>query len=350
MKKITLLLFTLFAFSFGTQLEAQCTVDTAAGPYTNFNTSFGGAPCDDGSGSPLNELPFEAYADEAYLMSNVVMGYTYTFSLCNGDGAGSWTPSFTIIAPSGAVDAFGLDTGSSCALTWTATEEGEYTIVISEEGVACGSSTNSLTDGGIPAITGTDGETCIACEETAAPACTTVISPADNAVDVVTEENITDGIATREVLLSWTPVDGADGYAISFDGVVLGETASSEITLYGLDYETTYTWSILPINCFGTAASCSTWTFTTDSVLSVSDNELAIFSVYPNPTSNVLNIKSSQDVDNVTVFNLLGQNVANFTKNEINNSSIDLSELSKGLYLVKISSGTKTKTLRVTKE
>ena len=90
--------------------------------------------------------------------------------------------------------------------------------------------------------------------------------------------------------------------------------------------------------------------FTTDAALGVEDNTFNTFSAYPNPTSGILNIKSSQDVDNVTVFNLLGQNVASFSKNEITNSSIDMSGLSKGLYLVKVTSGDKTETLRVTKE
>ncbi|WP_417876237.1 T9SS type A sorting domain-containing protein [Winogradskyella sediminis] len=350
MKKITFLLFALIAISFNTEAFGQCGVDTAEGPYTNFNTSFGGAPCDAGSGSPTNELPFAAWADEAYLMDNVVLGYTYTFSLCNGDGAGSWTPSFTIIAPSGAVDAIGLDDGSTCALTWTATEEGTYIIVISEEGVACGTSTNNATDNGFPAITGTDGETCPVCEELFPPSCTSVISPADNAINVVSEENITDGIVSREVLLSWDPVEGADGYAVSFGGDVLGETAGTQITLYGLDFETTYTWSILPINCAGTATSCATWTFTTDSALSINEDKFEAFSVYPNPTSGILNIKSTQNIDSINVFNLLGQNVASFSKNAIIDSSIDLSDLSNGLYLVKITAGENTETLRVTKE
>jgi hypothetical protein len=73
---------------------------------------FGGAPCDDGSGCPVNEInDFEIWADEAYQMNNVRADGTYTFSACNGTGGTAWPIMFTIVAPSGAIDAFGLNNG-----------------------------------------------------------------------------------------------------------------------------------------------------------------------------------------------------------------------------------------------
>ncbi len=121
--------------------------------YTNFNTTFGGAPCDDGDGCPFNEITgFQAWAGEAYAVNDFQEGGTYTFSICNGPGAGSWVPEFTIIAPSGAVDAFGAGTG--CSITWTASESGAYFIVINEAG-NCGVA-NSINNG-FPALTCEDG-------------------------------------------------------------------------------------------------------------------------------------------------------------------------------------------------
>ncbi|EPR72674.1 hypothetical protein ADIWIN_2287 [Winogradskyella psychrotolerans RS-3] len=351
MKKITLLLFALFTFIFSNQISAQCTVDSAAGPYTDFNGTFGGAPCDDGTGSPFNELTFSAWADEAYLMDNIISGYTYTFSLCNGDGAGTWVPSYTIIAPSGATDAVGLDAGSTCAITWTATEAGTYTIVISEEGVACGTSTNSAVNNGFPAITGTDGENCPVCNETTIPSSTaTAPYPADGETAVAISSP--DGGLSFE----WTaPAIDGETYNLNIGGTnpptQTLEGINSGDLITGLAVSTTYYWSIDVVNCFGATTTTTVWSFTTDdTLLSIDENALTTFSVYPNPTANILNIKSSQEIDNVTVFNLLGQNVASFSKNEITNSSIDMSELSNGLYLVKITSGDKTQTLRVTKE
>ncbi len=77
---------------------------------------------------------FEVYASEAYSLNGIEAGYEIKFSNCNGPGAGSWQNEYTIIAPSGAVDAFGASDGDGCSITWTASESGVYTIVISEAG------------------------------------------------------------------------------------------------------------------------------------------------------------------------------------------------------------------------
>ena len=187
------------------------------------------------------------------------------------------------------------------------------------------------------------------CLETAAPT-TTVSAPAPADAATAVPIQGPDGgydfnwTATANPGESYTlNIGTANPPTQAIPGVDQGETIT------GLAVSTTYFWSIDVVNCFGVNPG-PVWSFTTDAVLGVEENTLNTFSVYPNPTTDVLNIKSSKEIDNVTVFNLLGQNVASFTKNEIINSSIDLSELSQGLYLVKITSGNKTQTLRVTKE
>jgi hypothetical protein len=158
-----------------TGAQAQCTTwvnPTPATGWVDFNTNFGGAPCDDGTGCPFNEITdFEVFADEAYRMDNVQAGGSYTFSACNGTGGTAWDLYFTIIAPSGAVDASGLNDGSICELTWTASESGIYLIVVSEDG-ACGTSENADVANGFPAIT-CNGVSCPAPQ----PGCTTWVNP-----------------------------------------------------------------------------------------------------------------------------------------------------------------------------
>lgn len=113
----------------------------------------GVAPCDDGTGCPFNETTdFEVWASEAYSVTDFIAGGTYSFSMCNGLGAGNWVPEFTIIAPSGAIDAFGEGDGDACTITWTASEDGTYLIVINEADV-CGGGDNTATDNGFPALT-----------------------------------------------------------------------------------------------------------------------------------------------------------------------------------------------------
>jgi len=117
--------------------------------WSDFNTEFGGAPCDPGSGCPVFEITaFEVWAGEAYAMDNIQAGGTYTFSMCNGPGAGSWVPDFTILSPGGTIDAFG--SGDGCSITWTASESGTYLIVINEAG-NCGG--ENQINNGYPSIT-----------------------------------------------------------------------------------------------------------------------------------------------------------------------------------------------------
>lgn len=124
--------------------------------------------------------------------------------------------------------------------------------------------------------------------------------------------------------------------------------SGDEIT--GLAENTTYFWSIDPTNCFG-ATTGTVWSFTTGMAeLSVSENQIETFSVYPNPVKDVLSIKSNNNLDSVIVYNLLGKQVAVFDESQIINSRVDLSNLSQGLYLVQISAGDKTQTIKVNKE
>ncbi len=133
---------------------------TPPGGWNDFNTAFGGAPCDDGTGCPFNEITaFQVYAAEAYAINNFMAGGEYAFSICNGVGGNNWVADFTIIAPSGAVDAFGAGDGDGCTITWTASESGTYLIVINEEG-QCGGGTNTSTNNGYPALTCISGAPC----------------------------------------------------------------------------------------------------------------------------------------------------------------------------------------------
>ncbi len=160
------LLIALAVFGMNFTATAQCLDWVAPSPTTgwvDFNNSFGGAPCDDGTGCPFNELTaFEVWASEAYTVDNFVAGGSYAFSMCNGTGGTAWVAEFTIIAPSGAVDAFGAGDGDGCTISWTCSESGSYLIVINEAG-ECGGGPNQGTSNGFPALT------CVTSPETTCP-------------------------------------------------------------------------------------------------------------------------------------------------------------------------------------
>jgi hypothetical protein len=62
-----------------------------------------------------------------------------------------------------------------------------------------------------------------------------------------------------------------------------------------------------------------------------------------------LNLSYNQEISNVEIFNLLGQRV-NSNNINANEAQVDMSNLSNGVYLVKVTSNNQEKTIRVIKE
>ena len=75
-------------------------------------------------------------------------------------------------------------------------------------------------------------------------------------------------------------------------------------------------------------------TMVESSTASVEDLKQFNFSAYPNPASNNLTISASKNIENVEIFNLIGQKVISLTPNT-NNKSIDVSNLNSGVYILK---------------
>ena len=63
-------------------------------------------------------------------------------------------------------------------------------------------------------------------------------------------------------------------------------------------------------------------------------DEYNIASIYPNPTSGILNIESSEYLKKIEVFNMLGSLVGVYG----NEKQIDLSKLNIGLYVIRFTS------------
>ena len=74
------------------------------------------------------------------------------------------------------------------------------------------------------------------------------------------------------------------------------------------------------------------------SSLSISEEELISFSIYPNPTSDFISIKGIENINSIKVYSILGS----LEKEVFNTNQIDVSELSSGIHLIKIDNGTGT--------
>lgn len=84
-------------------------------------------------------------------------------------------------------------------------------------------------------------------------------------------------------------------------------------------------------------------------VLSVDDNTIEGFSLFPTIVKQELNFTSRDRVDSISIFNLLGQEVLS-SKPNLTNSSIDVSSLNGGMYIVKVKAAGAIGTYKIIKE
>mgnify|MGYP003639615077 FL=1 len=68
------------------------------------------------------------------------------------------------------------------------------------------------------------------------------------------------------------------------------------------------------------------------------------FSIYPNPSSNVINIRTDETIDKTQLYNTLGQLILNKDRNT---KQLNIYSIKSGIYILKIYSGNKTVTKKV---
>ncbi|MDC0096870.1 T9SS type A sorting domain-containing protein [bacterium] len=88
--------------------------------------------------------------------------------------------------------------------------------------------------------------------------------------------------------------------------------------------------------------------FNGDLILAAEDFNAAVFSVYPNPVVNTLNIQTADAVQNVTVYDVLGKVVMNVNPGVVS-PSLDMSSLNAGVYLVNVTINGTSKSVKVIK-
>lgn len=88
---------------------------------------------------------------------------------------------------------------------------------------------------------------------------------------------------------------------------------------------------------------------TVSETLNTVDFNALTIAIYPNPASDLLTITSNTTIDTVVLYNLLGQEV--LAQNVADNKArINIQALAHEVYIVKIQSGTKLKSIRVVKQ
>jgi len=111
------------------------------------------------------------------------------------------------------------------------------------------------------------------------------------------------------------------------------------------------------LNNFSLSGSASNWVdnsiitsgTTCSPFLNVNSFENETFKAYPNPVKDVLFLTNNHEMDEVVVYNMVGQTLISKQIENIE-ANIDLSSLAKGNYFVKIIANGKAQTVKIIKE
>jgi hypothetical protein len=83
--------------------------------------------------------------------------------------------------------------------------------------------------------------------------------------------------------------------------------------------------------------------------LTTADFDDRSFKAYPNPVKDVLEVSAKQNIKNLEIYNLIGQQVMT-VPSDGDHVKVDLRLLSQGTYIVKVTTQDRIKTLKVIKE
>jgi hypothetical protein len=72
-------------------------------------------------------------------------------------------------------------------------------------------------------------------------------------------------------------------------------------------------------------------------------------SAFPNPTTNNISIKSSDNIKSIELFDIRGQKIQIFLGNNTSTLNLDLSKFSSQIYIAKITTKFGIKTLKISK-
>ncbi|HQV36507.1 MAG TPA: T9SS type A sorting domain-containing protein [Flavobacterium sp.] len=90
------------------------------------------------------------------------------------------------------------------------------------------------------------------------------------------------------------------------------------------------------------------WGININNLLSTTDLEKDSFKIYPNPVNNLLHF-STTNFDEITIFNIDGKIIKSLKSNSLNDKTLDVSNLSKGVYIISVKSESNIKYFKIVK-
>ena len=191
----------------------------------------------------------------------------------------------------------------------------------------------------------TDGENYFAsqtvdgCESVARAEATVTITITPAPTGAANQEIVT-GATLNDITLD--EVEGTIIWYANLEDAQAGENALDAATVLtdGEDYFATQT--------IDGCTSIEVFAVVIDLTLSSKGFDVKSFTYSPNPVKDVLALAYSSNIDSVAVYNMLGQNVMAQQFNAFE-ANLDMSNLAEGTYLLKVTSGGNTKTIKIIK-
>ena len=145
--------------------------------------------------------------------------------------------------------------------------------------------------------------------------------------------------SSTTIRLSWDPVPGALAYGIMYEDDFLGATDETVAEFEELLPNTTYCFKVFTITevdaegyiigySEDSEEACATTT-----VPDAVDEVTATFNMYPNPVEDKLYIETDVEIEDIVVYDVYGRQQDNVA---IRQHFVDVSDLTSGIYLIKI--------------
>ena len=163
-------------------------------------------------------------------------------------------------------------------------------------------------------------------------------------------------VGTMQRIMFTTPAiadDSMNIVAVVFESD--GQTSQFYLGTAEQETDTSYLGSVacginnpVPVEAIGFPDSKHVINIVAETELSAGQNVAEMVSVFPNPTTGILNLKtpSNVDVTSVSLFDLLGKKVSS----DYSNGVINMSSLSQGVYLLKAETSAGTLTQKIVKQ
>jgi endonuclease I len=82
----------------------------------------------------------------------------------------------------------------------------------------------------------------------------------------------------------------------------------------------------------------------------VEEVDLTVVTAFPNPATNQINVSSTVELETIELYDLIGNKVSATLNHSADKYTLDLSQISSGMYLLKIQSGEKYRTISIVKK